>query len=377
MKAVRVAHADDPSLDWGGDGNAGRFAAALAALPDDGRLANARFALHALQLPGRAFLLAEPDPAVPQAWLLSLRTTYGRVAREEAGRETDGLQSAGFGLAASAAQAWLGMTGADGLLFVNHPLLSTSLWGGWNGEGLEAALAHLRERFPERAIAFRSLNDWSDAALLERLKAAGARLLPSRVIWTVDDVAREWLRKRDARRDLRLMTLGGYRIDQPDQLSDDDWARVRALYRGLYIGRHSAHNPDYTEAFLRAGMTSGFLRFQLLRDPSDAIAAFVACARAGGILTSPLLGYDLAQPQDMGLYRMAMLLPALEAERSGLRVNHSAGAGGFKRLRGARPRLEYLALFDGHLPATRRLGYAGLEAALKAVTPSLMRIATA
>jgi hypothetical protein len=173
------------------------------------------------------------------------------------------------------------------------------------------------------------------------------------------------------------MPRGGWRAEQPPAPTDADWACIRALYRQLYIGRHSALNPDYTEAFLRAGQASGFLRFQTLVAADDGIAAFVATARSGGVLTSPLLGYDLAQPRDRGLYRMAMTLPGLEAARDGLKVNHSAGAGRFKRSRGARPQLEYTALFDAHLPSWRRLGYAGLERALKALTPSLMRIATA
>ena len=141
------------------------------------------------------------------------------------------------------------------------------------------ALAVVAVRFPDRAFAFRSLNDWSDATLLDRLRGAGGRLLPSRVIWTVDDVADEWLKKRDARRDHRLIDAGGYRIDHAERLSDPDWTRVRDLYRGLYLERHSRHNPDYTEALLRAGMDSGFLRFQLLRQGSGRIMAFVACAR--------------------------------------------------------------------------------------------------
>lgn len=377
MSAARILPAGDPSLAWRGDEAAGRFAAALAEIPEDGRLANAGFALHGLEVGERAFLVAEPDPARRQAWLLSLRTAYGRVAREEAERNVEGFAGLSFGLAARAAEAWLGATGADRMVFVNHPMLSTSLWRGWDGEGLAEGLAVLTARFPDRAIAFRSLNRWSDAALVDRLAEAGARLLPSRVIWTVDDVASEWLKKRDARRDLRLIERGGFSVETPAAMSDADWARVRSLYRGLYLDRHSAFNPDYSEAFLRAGLAAGFLTFHLLRGPGGAIAACVACARSGGILTSPILGYDLARPQDEGLYRMAMILPALEARADGLRVNHSAGAGEFKRLRGARPQLEYLALYDAHLPPGRRLGYAGLEAALKSVTPALMRIAAA
>lgn len=375
--SARVHAAADLAVDWGDQPELGRFAGALEDLYDGGRLENATFALHALQLPGRTFLLAEPDPARPQTWLTSLRVAYGRVAREEAEAEAGGVQGAAFGLAARLAEAWLGATEADQVLFVNHPLLSTSLWGGWDGAGLGDALAVLRHGFPDRALAFRSLNAWSDGGLIERLKAAGARLLPSRVVWTVDDVAGEWLSKRDARRDLRLIERGGYRIERPTRLPDADWARVRALYRGLYLDRHSLFNPDYSDAFLRAAMASRFLRFQTLVSANDEIVAFVACARSGGILTSPLLGYDLTQPQDRGLYRMAMVLPGLEARADGLRVNHSAGAGAFKRFRGAKPQLEYMALFDSHLPSWRRMGYAGLAKALDALTPALMRIATA
>jgi hypothetical protein len=280
-------------------------------------------------------------------------------------------------MAARLAQAWLAATGADRLVFVNHSLMSTSLWGGWDGTAMETAVEALVARWPDRAIALRSLNDWSDAGLRYRLERMGARLLPSRVIWTIDDVAREWLAKRDARRDRRLIETGGYRIEQPKRLPDSDWTRLRALYRSLYLDRHSRFNPDYSEALLRAGMASGVLRFQLVRNPAGEIDAVVACAGSGGVLTSPLLGYDLAQPRETGLYRMAMLLPGLEAADAGLRVNHSAGASAFKRFRGAKPRLEYMAVIDAHLPVRRRLGYAGLARALQAVTPSLMRIATA
>ena len=377
MTAVRLASADDRALDWGDDPAMGRYAAALAALPDDGRLGNAAFALSVLQLPGRAFLVCAPDADVSQTWLLSLRTIYGRVAAEEAERTATGMQGAMFAAGARTTGAWLSATAADRLVFVNHPLLSTSLWGGWRGTGLAEALEALRAEWSDRAFAFRSLNAWSDAALIDALRKTGARLLPSRVVWTVDDAAGEWLRKRDARRDLRLIERGGYVVERVAGLSDAEWMRVRELYRDLYLGRHSRWNPDYSQDLLRAGLSSGFLRFQILRNPEGRIDAFVACARAGGILTSPLLGYDLSQPQEAGLYRMTMLLPGLEAARDGLRVNHSAGAGVFKRMRGARPQLEYMAVCDGHLPLRRRLAYGVLARGLDAVTPALMRIATA
>jgi hypothetical protein len=376
VSAVRIAAADDPTLTWG-DAALGRYAAALSALPSADRLANAAFDVCALQLSDRTFPVVAPTGAAPQAWPLSLRTVYGPVGREEIRRYVSGPGRGLYAFAAHGAQAWLGATGADGLVLVNHALMSTSLYGGWDGTGLKPALDALIAAHPNRAIAFRSLTAWSDAPLIARLKAAGARLIPSRVVWVVDDVARDWLAKRDAKRDYRLIADHGYRIESPATLAGEDLARVHGLYRALYVGRHSRFNPDYQPQMLQAALASGFLQFQVLRGDDGRIDAFVACCRAGGVLASPLLGYDLDQPQDRGLYRMAMALPGVEAAACGLKVNHSAGAGTFKRNRGAKPELELMAVIDAHLPRGRRMGYAALARGLNAMAPALMRIAAA
>ncbi len=374
MSAVRVAAADDPSLVWG-DTALDAYAASLAALKPEERLANAAVEIAALQLDARAFLLAAPDRRIQQPWPLSLRTLYGAVAREEVARYASGPEAMLYRAAAHAVELWLSVTAADALVFVNHALMSTSLWGGWSGQGLDTAMGALAASYPDRAIVFRSLNEWSDDALMARLRGAGAKFLPNRLIYVVDDPARDWLAKRDTRHDLRQIERGGYTVEQAASLSDADLTRVHALYRALYVGRHSPFNPDYRPALFRAALESGFLTFHLIRSREGRIDAFVGTCRACGVLASPVLGYDLNQPQEVGLYRMAMALPGVEAAKAGLRVNHSAGAGIFKRNRGARPVVEYMAVVDGHLPLNRRIGYAGLAAALKAATPSLMRIA--
>lgn len=75
----------------------------------------------------------------------------------------------------------------------------------------------------------------------------------------------------------------------------------------------------------------------------------------GPYLTGCQIGYDQALPRRLGLYRMALMHKVLLAQRRGLLVNLSGGAGPFKCLRGAEPVREYDALFDRHLPRRRRL----------------------
>ena len=111
---------------------------------------------------------------------------------------------------------------------------------------------------------------------------------------------------------------------------------------------------------------------------SDAIErhhAFAGDHACGHELASPLLGHDRTRPQAQGLYRIAMALSVRHALAQGLAVNYSAGAGVFKRNRGATPALEYQMVFDSHLPRRRRLGYALLAKALDAMTPTLERMA--
>jgi hypothetical protein len=71
-------------------------------------------------------------------------------------------------------------------------------------------------------------------------------------------------------------------------------------------------------------------------------------------LTTPIVGYDTARPAKQGLYRIASILFTQMADEMGARLNGSAGAADFKRIRGAHAVIEYSALFANHLPWGRR-----------------------
>ena len=73
------------------------------------------------------------------------------------------------------------------------------------------------------------------------------------------------------------------------------------------------------------------------------------------------MGYDLAQPQSLGLYRRLAALPILEARRLSLPLNLSSGVGRYKALRGGEAVMEYLGVYDRHLPLKRRLPWHCIE----------------
>jgi hypothetical protein len=66
----------------------------------------------------------------------------------------------------------------------------------------------------------------------------------------------------------------------------------------------------------------------------------------------------LQAPASSGLYRRLAAIPLLRGQKSGLPVNLSAGVDEFKALRGGKPAQEYLAVFDRHLPPSRRTPWA-------------------
>jgi hypothetical protein len=364
---------DDPDIIWG-DLAVGRYVRALKALGPAGALDNARFELAILQLHDRAVPLLLPQG--PQGcWLTSPVVTYGRSLRDEIGRELQGGQAVFARLGSYLAEGLLRATQADKVVYVNHLLFSTSLHGRWSGEDLAEAVAALRTVYPERSIVWRSLNLGDHTALLARMQAAGGRRMLSRVVWRLPDPARQWAPRTDVKADLRLAETQGLRIDAARAPSPEDLDRALALYTDIYIAKYSRTNPAYTRAALAAAVATGVLRLEWVRAPSGEIVAFAGDHVCEHELASPLLGHDRTRPQAQGLYRIAMALSVRRALAEGLTVNYSAGAGAFKRNRGATPALEYQMIFDRHLPWRRRSGYALLAKALDAMTPTLERIA--
>lgn len=330
-------------------------------------IANLRTRVLGLRWRERIFPVSVNDAEYGDSYVALPHTAYALYAKAELRLVGIGAVAPVLSLLADAVGLALRAARINRIVHLDNWLVSTNLHGDWTGDGLGEIRDSLTRQFPGHILAIRSIESWSSAALLERCRAEGGWLLPSRQIYVTDDLARDWLPRRDTRQDAKLLAQSPYRQDPLDCLAPGDAERIAELYRLLYLGRYSGLNPAFTARYIELTHRTGLLRYRGLRDADDRLVAVIGCWLRNGILTTPIVGYDTALPVSAGLYRMACLLLSQMALEQGARLNSSAGAAGFKRNRGARPVIEYSAFFVEHLSWPRRAVIGALASGLNRV----------
>ena len=74
----------------------------------------------------------------------------------------------------------------DNVVYVNNWLLSTNLYPVMTPDEITAALTFLVKRYPERAIIFRSVDNYRNPTLYNTLLQAGCRMIFSRQVYYQD-----------------------------------------------------------------------------------------------------------------------------------------------------------------------------------------------
>jgi hypothetical protein len=256
---------------------------------------------------------------------------------------------------------------------INNWLLSTNLYPDWNGEGLNELTSECQRRWPDHAIMFRSLNRMCHDRLMNRLIDCGYLLAPSRQVYLCEDLHAAQRKQNSEIDHALLIRRTKYRVVRDDDLTDDDVPRIRELYDQLYLGKYSRHNPQFTDELIRLWGAHQVLRLIGLRSPLGSLDGIVGCLVIDRVLTTPLIGYDLALPRRLGLYRLLTALVFEEARNNECLLNLSAGAAAFKRHRGGRPHLEYSAVFVRHLPIHRRLAWSTLSLLLTHIGATVLQ----
>ena len=231
----------------------------------------------------------------------------------------------------------------------------------------------LAAKHPAHLLAMRSLTRRYNAPLMDSLEAAGWALLPSRQVFLIADFARECMPRRDFKRDEALWRRGDYRYEELSAMGPDDAARIVALYNMLYLDKYSRLNPAYTPEFVALTHQIGLIRYLVLRDQAGTIQGFGGMYRAGLYATMPLLGYNTAEAQDRGLYRLSFHAGTRYALDRQLQFNMSSGATGFKRNRGATAEMEFTAYYLRHLPWSRRVPFMLLRTIANQIGMPLLR----
>ncbi len=365
---------DDPTTMFQTGALAGRYAAAMARDGVDRFIANATSHMQlllrgAIQLP-----VTVDDGGYGRSYVSSPHSAYVLYAGEE-------IDLVGMTRGRSVAKAALAVLDrmlraaqVNRAVHLDNWLLSTNLHGMWRGEGLSEMRRMLAASFPEHFLILRTLDHWSSPHLLQAARADGWILVPARQIWVVDDLRRDWRPRNAYGNDRRVLARSGLRVQEVARLAPGDCARVAELYRMLYVDRYSTLNPQFTAEFIALTLETGMMRYRLARDDTGRIMCVAGMLEREGIMTPSVVGYDTTRPQSEALYRIAAFLFCEWAMDRGLALHGSAGAAHFKRLRGARGVIEYLAVHAGHLSSQRRLAITLLAGALERyVTPMMKR----
>lgn len=345
-----------PTDAWpDGDVSMRRYVEGIAAGGVAQMVSNVRTCWRALRSGNRLLPLTINDGEVGDCYVCLPHSAYILYARQELKLVDVGVLAPVIRLLIALFDKVLRAAKINRIVHVDNMLLSTNLHGDWNGEDLPAIRNALVALYPDHIIAIRSVDTWSCPELLAACKRDQWLLMASRQIWVTEDMARDWRPRNGTQNDRRLLARSGLAIDELTEMTQDDARRIAALYHLLYVGKYSPLNPVFTPAWIAMTHREGIIRYRGARDADGQLMAVAGSLVRGGVLTAPIVGYDTARPQAEGLYRIAVWLFSEEAAAGGLRLNGSAGAAGFKRLRGAKGVIEYSALYMRHLSIRRRL----------------------
>ena len=256
---------------------------------------------------------------------------------------------------------------------VNNWLLSTNLYSKFDLGLVPELTKILTRQFPKHAITFRSLNNVSNGALLERLRLEGYLLAPSRQVYFFDGESGEFLSKQNNVWDQKLLKTTGYSVVPHDGLNAGESDRIEELYRLLYVDKYSPHNPQFTSLMLDECRRRRLLTMWGLRNRDGRLDGILGTFERDGVMTAPVVGYDTALPKKLGLYRILMAIALREAARLKLQLNLSSGASHFKRIRGGVPCIEYTAVYCRHLSLPCRLAWQMLAGLTRYVGEPILR----
>jgi hypothetical protein len=306
-------------------------------------------------------------------WVCSPHTAYVRYSREELRRLAHPLLAAPLGALCGTLGGYLWRAEIDTAVAINNWTLSTNIYPVLNSRLLGEWLEEARHRWPLHAVWFRSLNDRYTPDWLAELAKLGCDLIPSRQVYLYDRIDLSTRAPANLRRDLRLWRGRRHEVIEADSWSPADFVRAAALYEMLYMDKYSRLNPHYDASFLQAWHAAGLLRLIGWRGESGELEAVVGLFGYGGTLTAPIVGYDTKSPPPRGLYRLLMAGVFELAASSDQRINLSAGAAQFKRLRGGIASIEYSAVYARHLPRKRQRAIRLLSRITTSFGESLMR----
>lgn len=253
----------------------------------------------------------------------------------------------------------------DRTVFVNNWLFSTNLYADLTEQQIIAVVDELKQQFPRHFIVFRSLQDAFYRSQMQALTRYGAKPFISRQVYISKHAEQRTASDRShMNSDRSLLRKKGYRVVRDFVVTADIVRRVKFLYDSLYISKYSKYNPQFTSYFYESMLKNKGLTFILLYD-GDEMIGVIAYWYLNGVMTVPILGYEVERGKETGAYRVLSYLIAEESRLQQVELNQSSGAAQFKLNRGTVAKIEYSYIYSRHLNRFRRWT---MEAVATAVT---------
>jgi hypothetical protein len=243
------------------------------------------------------------------------------------------------------------------VVIINNWLFTTNPYPELTAPQIKAITEALKQHFPDHYYMFRSVNTYKSSQVYDALNFEKFRMIPCRTIYLYDPQRTSKLSSsvlRKQKKDTNRLENKHYYVEPANSLTDEEMKRVLELYQNIYVKKYTKYSPLYTEKYLSRILENETYQLKLLKK-ENIIYGVVGFLQKNGFLLVPFFGYDTSVPQEEGLYRM---LSAIIMQEIGVRkvVSHQgSGAGQFKKWRGFTEEMEYIGIYDKHLPFFRRL----------------------
>lgn len=243
------------------------------------------------------------------------------------------------------------------VVIINNWLLTTNPYPELTAPQVQVITACLKKQFPDHYFMFRSVNNYKSTVVYEALREGQFRLIPCRNIYLYDPSHAASLSSRALRKqkkDTNRLTNRQYTVETVNTLTPLEIARLLDLYRSVYVDKYTRYSPLYTEKYLLNALKNQTLELKVLKK-EGIIYGVTGFLQKNGYLLVPFFGYDTSVAQEEGLYRMLSSVIMTEINKRHLISHQGSGAGQFKKWRGCFEQLEYVGIYDRHLPTFRRL----------------------
>ncbi|MBU2713382.1 hypothetical protein [Zooshikella harenae] len=236
----------------------------------------------------------------------------------------------------------------DQIQILNNLCLSTNFYAKvWKTINLTALREQALGQYPHHALMLRSLNDQEYPEIITKAKEDGWLPIVNRQVYLFMDF-QKWQQKRDARADLKLLKQPDWDFRILDPNNQAQMKIAEDYYNQLYLDKYSKHNIQFTSNYLAQCSKAGLLKLYGLFHKQQMLGVVGFCG-IDGTLTVPIIGYNMQMPKKMALYRRLVAFNLSYAQQNNFKLNLSAGAPDFKRLRGAEAVIEYNFVYIQHL----------------------------